>query len=123
MAEVIFQVKKIIILFLTTVISFFSCGKKEVYPDFTMDFLDVGKADCMVLRTENSTVVIDCGEKGDGKQILSLLAENEIETVDYLIITHYDKDHVGGAAKLINTIEVKNVLAPDYTEESDEMEK
>ena len=115
--------KKIIILFLTTVISFFSCGKKEVYPDFTMDFLDVGKADCMVLRTENSTVVIDCGEKGDGKQILSLLAENEIETVDFLIITHYDKDHVGGAAKLINNIEVKNVLAPDYTEESDEMEK
>ncbi|MDE6834425.1 MAG: MBL fold metallo-hydrolase [Ruminococcus sp.] len=101
----------------------FSCGKKAVYPDFTVDFLDVGKADCMVLRTENSTVVIDCGEKGDGKQILSLLAENGIESVDYLIITHYDKDHVGGSAKLINNIDVKNVLAPDYTEESNEMEK
>ncbi|MCM1314460.1 MAG: MBL fold metallo-hydrolase [Prevotella sp.] len=115
--------KKFIILVLMMAFSLFSCEKKEVYPDFTVDFLDVGKADSMVLRTENSTVVIDCGEKGDGKQILELLAENEIESVDYLIITHYDKDHVGGAAKLINNIEVKNVLAPDYTEESGEMEK
>lgn len=122
-AEVIFQVKKIIIFVLTILLSLFSCKKKETYPDFVIDFLDVGKADCMVLRIENSTVVIDCGEKGDGKQILSLLAENEIESVDYLIITHYDKDHVGGAAKLINNIEVKNVLAPDYAEESNEVEK
>lgn len=116
--------KKIfLILILMMTLTLFSCGRKEIYPDFTVDFLDVGKADCMVLRTENSTVVIDCGEKGDGKQILSLLAENEIETVDYLIITHYDKDHVGGSAKLINNIEVKNVLAPDYAEESNEVEK
>ncbi|MDE6672912.1 MAG: MBL fold metallo-hydrolase [Ruminococcus sp.] len=112
-----------LILILVISLSMFSCGKKEIYPDFTVDFLDVGKADCMVLRTENSTVVIDCGEKGDGKKILELLAENEIESVDYLIITHYDKDHVGGSAKLINNIEVKNVLAPDYPEESSEMEK
>lgn len=101
-----------------------ACDKKsETYPDFTVDFLDVGKADSMILRTENSTVVIDCGEKGDGKEIIALLAENDIECVDYLIITHYDKDHVGGAAKLIKDIEVKNVLAPDYEEESSEMKK
>lgn len=115
--------KKIIFLIMLVMTTLFSCGKKETYPDFTVDFLDVGKADSMVLRTENGTVVIDCGEKGDGKQILELLAENEIESVDYLIITHYDKDHVGGAAKVINNIEVKNVLAPDYEEESNEMEK
>ena len=118
-----FQVKKIIILLFLISLFLFSCRKKETYPDFIVDFLDVGKADCMVLRTENSTVVIDCGEKGDGKQILSLLAENEIETVDYLIITHYDKDHVGGATKLINNIEVKNILAPDYAEDSNEVKK
>ena len=115
--------KIFLFLILIANVSMFSCGKKETFPDFTVDFLDVGKADCMVLRTENGTVVIDCGEKGDGKKILGLLAENNIETVDYLIVTHYDKDHVGGTAKLINNIDVKNVLAPDYVEESDEVEK
>lgn len=86
-------------------------------------FLDAGKADAMVLCTQNSTVIIDCGEKGDGKKIVSLLEDRGITTVDYLIITHYDKDHVGGAAKVINNFDVKNVLAPDYTEESEETEK
>ena len=58
-----------------------------------------------------------------GKAITNYAEEKNISSVDYLIITHYDKDHVGGAAKVINNIEVKNVLAPDYEESSDEMDK
>lgn len=91
--------------------------------ELDLTVFDVGKADSMVLTSENSTVIIDCGEKGDGKEIISYLEEKNISSVDYLIITHYDKDHVGGAAKVINNIEVKNVLAPDYEESSDEMDK
>ncbi len=103
------------------------CTKTEVEPvthgELAVTFFDVGKADSMVIRTENSTVVIDCGEKGDGKQIVNMLTEQDIDTVDYLIITHYDKDHVGGAAKVIKDLDVKNVLAPDYEENSDEVKK
>ena len=81
------------------------------------------QADSIVLRSEDSTVVIDCGEKGDGKEIVNFLEEKEVSTVDYLIITHYDRDHVGGASKVINKLDVKNVLAPDYDRESEEMDK
>ena len=91
--------------------------------ELDLTVFDVGKADSMVLTSENSTVIIDCGEKGDGKEIIEYLEEKNISSVDYLIITHYDKDHVGGVAKVINNIEVKNVLAPDYDEESEEMDK
>ena len=86
----------------------------------TVTFLDVGKADSMVIQTDDSTVVIDCGEKGDGKELVRFLKDQDISTVDCLIITHYDKDHVGGAAKLINKLEVKRVLGPYYQEFSDE---
>ena len=82
-----------------------------------------GKADSMIIRTPQSTVIIDCGEKGDGKEIVSLLEDEGVTTVDYLIITHYDKDHVGGASKVIKNLDVKNVLAPDYEEISEEMDK
>lgn len=114
--------KKIIFILLTAML--FSCSKKtEVYPDFTVDFLDTGKSDSMILHTENGTVLIDCGEKNDGNKILSVLEENGIESVDCLIITHYDKDHVGGASKVISGIDVKKVYAPDYEENSSEMKK
>ncbi|MBQ9898273.1 MAG: MBL fold metallo-hydrolase [Ruminococcus sp.] len=104
-----------------------SCGKKaeekQTYPDLTVTFLDAGKADAMILTTANSAVVIDCGKKGDGKDIVAYLEEKGVTTLDYLIITHYDQDHVGGASKVLKNFDVKNVLAPDYTEVSEEMDK
>lgn len=86
-------------------------------------FLNVGKADAIVLLSENSTVLIDCGEKGDAKQIISFLEERERDTVDYLILTHYDKDHVGGAGKVIKNLNVKNILGPDHNQKSEEVNK
>lgn len=91
--------------------------------ELEVTFLDVGKADAIVLLSADSTVVIDCGEKGDGKEIVNFLKERERDKVDYLILSHYDKDHVGGAGKLIRSLDVVNVLAPDYDEQSEEMEK
>lgn len=109
-----------------TMFSASSCADKSVPLDvgeLEVTFFDVGKADSIILRADDSTVIIDCGEKGDGKEMVSYLEENDVDTVDYLIITHYDKDHVGGAAKVINKLDVKNVLAPDYEEKSEEMDK
>ena len=92
----------------------------EAHPELTVTFFDVGKADSMVIQSENGTVVIDCGEKGDGKELVKYLKDQDISTVDCLIVTHYDKDHVGGAAKLINKLKVKRVLGPYYQEFSEE---
>ena len=92
-------------------------------PELTVTFLDVGKADSIIINGSKSTVVIDCGEKGDGKDIVKFLEKRGVTSIDYLIITHYDKDHVGGAAKVINNFDVQNVLAPDYSEANPETEK
>ena len=40
-----------------------------------------------------------------------------IERLDLLIITHFDKDHVGGADKILENIEVARVLEPGASEE------
>lgn len=84
---------------------------------------DAGKADSFLLYTENSAVLIDCGEKGFGKEILAKLDELGITKLDHLIITHFDKDHVGGAAKVINNFPVENLIASDCPKDSEEYEK
>ncbi|MBQ9908150.1 MAG: MBL fold metallo-hydrolase [Oscillospiraceae bacterium] len=86
----------------------------------TLTSFNVGKADALVLQTANTVTVIDTGNKGDGKKIDKFLTKQGIDTVDTLIITHFDQDHVGGAARVINKLKVKQVYVPDYEKQSEE---
>ncbi len=83
-------------------------------------FLKVGKADAIVLESGGRAMVIDTGEEDDGQELVDFLKNRNISLVDVLIITHYDKDHVGGADTLIANIPVARVLIPDYPGSSTE---
>lgn len=81
-------------------------------------FFDIGSADSMLITANDSAVLIDTGKNKDGEKILDYLADNGISRLDALIITHFDKDHVGGADKLIAGVEIGAVIEPDYAEDS-----
>ena len=86
-------------------------------------FFDAGKADAILLTTENTAVLIDCGEKGFGGTITDELAARGIDRLDLLIVTHFDRDHVGGAAKVIGSVEVGTVLQSNSPKDSSEYRK
>lgn len=90
--------------------------------DLRIHCFSAGKADAFLLWTEDSAVLIDCGEKGFGKEILAYCEEQGIEKLDALIISHFDKDHVGGDAKVLKSIEVGAVYQSNYPKESSEYE-
>lgn len=82
-----------------------------------------GKADAHLIYGEDWAVLIDCGEKGFGGDILGYMDAHGIDRIDRLIITHYDKDHVGGAAKVINNTEIGSVYQSNCPKESKEYSK
>lgn len=82
----------------------------------TLQVLKVGKADAMVLTCGDAVMVIDCGEKEDGEEVLDYLSQKGAGKVDILLITHFDKDHVGGADTVVEGIPVDRILMPDYEE-------
>lgn len=84
-------------------------------------FLDAGKADAILLHTNNSTVLIDTGLKSGAKELVQFIKDQGIDTIDYLILTHFDKDHVGGAARVIKKLKVNNIITSDYFKDSDEV--
>lgn len=86
-------------------------------------FFDAGKADAILLTTQNAAVLIDCGEKGFGGTIADELAARGIDRLDLLIVTHFDRDHVGGAAKVIGSVEVGTVLQSNSPKDSSEYRK
>ncbi|MBQ1372269.1 MAG: MBL fold metallo-hydrolase [Oscillospiraceae bacterium] len=69
-----------------------------------------GKADAFLLWNDAGAILIDTGESGYGKTILTKLSELGIRRLNALILTHFDKDHVGGAKKILNEIPVERVL-------------
>ena len=83
-----------------------------------LTLLRVGKADAIVARCGGDCLVIDTGEEDDGADLVRFLRRQGAERVDVLIITHFDKDHVGGAARLLEQLEVGRILTPDYESEN-----
>lgn len=92
----------------------------EVTGQFAFTVMKAGQADAIILKTQNHSVIIDLGEQDDGDEISEFLKENNISDVDYIFITHYDKDHIGGFAEVMETITAKNILVPNYEGTSDE---
>ena len=83
-------------------------------PVLSCTVLKVGRADAIVIESGSHVMVIDAGEEEDGQEVVDFLKDKGILQVDVLLITHFDKDHVGGADTLIEQIPVIRVLIPDY---------
>ena len=79
-----------------------------------VEVLKLGKADCIIITSNGRTVMIDAGETDDKSNIFSKLILDKIEKIDYLIITHFDKDHIGAVPALLETYPVECIIEPDY---------
>ncbi|MDR0898377.1 MAG: MBL fold metallo-hydrolase [Oscillospiraceae bacterium] len=86
----------------------------------TLTALKVGKADALILKAGAHTVLIDAGEDEDSAEILSFLKKQGVEALDALVVTHFDKDHVGGADGILRGIAVSAVYDAAYESDSTE---
>ncbi|MBD5522235.1 MAG: MBL fold metallo-hydrolase [Lachnospiraceae bacterium] len=95
------------------------CGKQTSdSPEIRVTFFDVGKGDAILIETESHSVLIDSGYDDTSDIILDYLSERKIQRLDYMILTHFDKDHVGGADRILEAVDVACVLQPDYESDS-----
>ncbi|MDK1287425.1 ComEC/Rec2 family competence protein [Pseudoalteromonas umbrosa] len=81
--------------------------------------LDIGHGNCSIIESTNAYTIIDAAQ---GSDVQNILIEKQIKQVDDLIISHSDKDHVGGAIAILldDEIAVKRVhLNPDGIKSTD----
>jgi len=85
--------------------------------EFWFSLLDVGQGLSAVIQTQQHTLVFDTGPKfgqnfNTGTAIVKpFLQQQGIKTIDTLVISHADNDHIGGAIPLINEIETLQILS------------
>lgn len=79
-------------------------------------FLDVGQGDSVLLTCDDANVLIDTGDidKEATQYIIDYLKALNIRKIDYLILTHPDADHIGGAPDVISAFEIGTIIMPDF---------
>lgn len=92
----------------------------ETLPELRVSVLGIKKADCIVITAPEGTVVIDCGAEDDADKIFAFLEDRAIRKIDYLILSHLDKDHIGAAGKLIERYDIGAVYQSVNEETSKE---
>ena len=107
--------RKIFIILIIIIMAFKSFHAYNL--NFKMYFIDVGQGDSTLIVTSTSkTILIDGGgsETGNynvGESILvPYLLDRKIKSIDYIIISHFDSDHVQGVFTVMEKLNVKNVV-------------
>ena len=84
-------------------------------------FLDVGQGDAVLLETPSARVLVDQGPPE--ANVAGQLRDLGIRRLSALVLTHPQRDHVGGAADVIRQVDVGEVLDPDLAATGPEYEE
>ena len=108
----------------------------------SVSFLDVGQGDAILIRTPADCVILVDGggtifferpgeewrQRKDpfevGEDLLvPLLKKRGVRSIDYLVATHGDADHIGGLAAVVEQLPVKRILFNGSVRKSEHAEK
>lgn len=113
-------------LFTITVVNTYT----KKYSGLKLVFLDVGQGDAIFMQDNSGvTYLIDGGSSSVSSigeyRIIPYLKCNGISRIDYMIMTHSDKDHISGLEEVLQQsstgIKVKNLLLPNPSGECKEV--
>ena len=83
--------------------------------ELRIHFLDVGQGDATLIELpDGKTLLLDGGGEstGAGKTILRYLNALDIDTIDYLVVSHADSDHCGGLIEVVKNKKIRKAYIP-----------
>lgn len=89
-----------------------------ITPELEVHFIDVGQGDSTLIISDGATMLIDAGDDSKGTLIQNYLQKRGIQKLDYLILTHPDSDHIGGAPVIITKFEIDTVFVSNYKKDN-----
>ncbi len=81
---------------------------------------DVGQGDALVIRSLGLVAVIDVGREPE--PIDACLNKLSVKSIDLLVLTHFDADHIGGLAGALEGRNVNTALLADFNDDRPQAE-
>ncbi len=101
----------------------YAAGRSEAAENkeasFEVHILDVGQGLSALVEADGYYMLYDGGGREYSSYVVAYLKENGIDTLSYLVASHYDEDHISGLVGVLNTTTVETALTPDYAVDSD----
>ncbi len=84
-------------------------------------FLDVGQGDAVLLEVPGGAVLVDQGPPE--ARVERQLRRRGVRSLSALVLTHPQRDHIGGAEEVLRSFEVGRVLDPGLAVTSDDRDR
>lgn len=108
-----------VLLVLSGVVYYLYESRFRIAPDANAEFhfIDVGQGDAAMIRTDEVTVLVDCGIRDEYEDVAEYIGRYT-DVIDLFVFSHAHDDHMGGAADIISSFEVKEVLLTSYVSDA-----
>lgn len=108
---------KIFLSILIIISLLIGCDKKSL---LSIHMIDVGQGDSILVQTPtNKNILIDGGDEDSKNIINSYLRQKRIKTIDIIIATHPDSDHIGSLDNVIKKFNVNSIYMPEQSTNSE----
>ena len=94
-------------------------AKADGQGNMAVHFIDVGQGLAILVQSGGENLLYDGGNRSHADEVVQYLKNQQVETINYMISSHYDEDHLGGLVKCLDNFEVGHVLGSDYVHTSD----
>lgn len=103
---------KALLVFILITTLFASVTPSQAASTVKVHFINVGQGDAALIQTGNENILIDGGGKGKGDEVVAYLKKQKVKSLQAVVATHPDADHIGGLSYVIDHLTVKKVYAP-----------
>ena len=90
---------------------------EDLDAEFSACFLSVGTSDACLVKCRDKTLLVDTGLRLSYDKIYAFFRRHNITHIDAMVLSHADRDHIGGAAKVLDDFDVESVLMPQIPDE------
>lgn len=80
----------------------------------TVRFLDVGQGNSTLIECDGRYMLVDGGDYDYASYVVAYLKKQGVESLDYMVVSHYDSDHLSGCVGALRAFDCDLVICPDY---------
>ena len=85
-------------------------SKPDDENSLTASFFSVGCADCCIISSGGSHILIDAGDNSAKNRAVHYIRQNGIDRIDLAVITHFDSDHSNNFLNILNEVSVDTLV-------------